>query len=123
RNDKVVGNAMYSARYLLENKVGATDKLAEIYSDPAVRPFVGRAVAPAPSPATDVRIEGDQLKWNASGDVQAVVYYFADQEQPGRVLAVTNQTSFSIAAAGLYSVSTINADNQESEPSEPLERK
>src|SRR5690606_29130907 len=57
RNSKVIGNAMYSARYIHLNKVGITDKLASIYSNPAVMPFVGRETAAAPVAATNVRIE------------------------------------------------------------------
>src|SRR5690606_16823089 len=49
KNPKVVGNVMYSAKYINQNKVGITDKLASIYNDLAVMPFVGRSVAPAPA--------------------------------------------------------------------------
>jgi len=47
---KVVGSAMYSARFVMDNKIGITDKLRQLYADPAVMPFLGRAALPVPSP-------------------------------------------------------------------------
>lgn len=122
-NSKVVGNAMYSAKYLDLNKVGVTDKLASIYKNQAVMPFVGRAVAPAPAAATNVRLEGTDLKWATSGDVRSVVYYFSDLKKEGKVLSITKSNSIAATAVGYYSVSTVNIDNQESTPSALIERK
>lgn len=120
---KVVGSAMYSAKYINMNKVGITDKLAAIYKDPAVMPFLGRNVAAAPSPATNVRIESGELKWTASGNTKSVVYYFSDLKKEGKVLTITKGNSTSISTAGYYSVSTLNADSQESKPSDVIEKK
>lgn len=122
-NTKVVGNAIYSAKYLDMNKVGVTDKLAAIYKDPAVMPFVGRAVAPAPTSAGNVRIENGELKWNAAGNAKSVVYYFSDLKKEGKVLTITKGSSISVSAIGYYSVSTLNADSQESKPSDVIEKK
>ena len=122
-NKKVVGNAMYSAKYLSLNKVGITDKLAAIYKDPAVMPFLGRSVAAAPTEATNVRIENGELKWNASGNVKSVVYYFSDLKKEGKVFTITKGNSISISAIGYYSVSTLNIDSQESKPSDVIEKK
>ncbi|SFH00194.1 glycoside hydrolase family 10 protein [Pedobacter insulae] len=122
-NKKVVGNVMYSAKYLNSNKVGITDKLAAIYKDPAVMPFLGRALAPAPTVATNVRIENGTLKWDVSGGLKSVVYYFSDLKKEGRVLALTNSNTLSITSNGFYSVSTLNTDSQESKPSDPVEKK
>ena len=122
-NKKVVGNVMYSAKYLNSNKVSITDKLASIYKDPAVMPFLGRAVAAAPTPAANVRIESGELRWNPSGSTKSVVYYFSDLKKEGKVLAITKANTISINAAGYYSVSTLNADSQESKPSDVVERK
>ncbi|WP_316810713.1 glycoside hydrolase family 10 protein [Pedobacter heparinus] len=122
-NTKVIGNAMYSAKYLDMNKVGITDKLAAIYKDPAVMPFLGRSVAAAPAEATNIRIENGELKWNASGNVKSVVYYFSDLKKEGKVLTITKGNSISINAIGYYSVSTLNTDSQESKPSAVMEKK
>ncbi len=122
-NTKVVGSVMYSAKYLNDNKIGITDKLTSIYISPAVMPFVGRAVAPAPAAATNVRIEGNELKWGSSGNVKSVVYYFSDLKKEGKVLAITSSNSAPAAANGHYAVSTINVDSQESKPSSLVEKK
>ena len=123
KNPKVVGNVMYSAKFLNVNKIGITDKLRSIYADPAVMPFLGRAVAPAPTAASNVRIEGGELKWNALANEKSVVYYFTDLKTPGKVLVITKLKTISVAAKGHYSVSTLNADSQESKPSDLVEKK
>lgn len=122
-NKKVVGSVMYSAKYLNSNKVGITDKLASIYKDPAVMPFLGRGIAPPPTAATNVRIENGELKWSASGSAKSVVYYFSDLKKEGKVLVITKANTISINTNGYYSVSTLNTDNQESKPSDAVEKK
>lgn len=122
-NNKVLGNVQYSANYLNLNKVGVTDMLASIYTNPAVMPFVGRAVAAAPTAATNVRIEGGELKWNSSGNDRSVVYHFADLKKEAKVLVITKANTISITTNGFYAVSTLNADNQESKPSSTVEKK
>lgn len=123
RNQKVQGNAMYSARYILSNKINITDKLATIYKNPAVIPFLGREVAPAPAKPQNVKIENNRLSWTRSGDVRSVVYHFPDRTKEGTVLSITNDTSFPVSASGFYCVTTINKDNKESDPSDAIEKK
>lgn len=120
---KVFGNVQYSARYLYSNKVGVTDKLTEIYKDPAVMPFFGRKVAPAPSVPKNVRIENGELKWSTSDNVKSVVYYFSDIKKEGKVHTITKGNSISITTPGHYSVTAINVDSQESKPSDLTEKK
>ncbi|MBB1285291.1 family 10 glycosylhydrolase [Flavisolibacter sp. BT320] len=122
RNQKVVGNLLYSAKYIPLNKIGITNKLADIFKAPAVIPFLGRSVAPAPAAATNVSISGNTLKWNTTGNVRSVVYYFADLKKEGVVLAVTTGNELPVTAAGHYSVSTINVDNLESKPSAVIKK-
>src|SRR5699024_5112116 len=75
-SDKIVGNAQYSAKYLLMNKVGITDRLAEIYKNKAVMPFLGREVAAKPITPSGVKIEGGKLKWSGTNSQdRSVVYY------------------------------------------------
>lgn len=123
RNKKVIGNAMYSARYIMLNRVGVTDRLAAIYDKPAVMPFVGRSVLPAPTPATGVKLESNKLTWSTSGDVRSVVYYFSELSEEGEVFAITEDTSIDVGSNGHYAVSTINRDHVESKPSEVIEKK
>lgn len=127
RNNKVVGSAMYSARYLIDNRIGITNKLADLYREPAVMPFLGREIAPAPATPTNVRIEGDQLLWSTSGGVKSVVYYFPTSSvggsRQGKVLAVTGGNSIAITQNGGYTVSTLNVDHKESAHSEIVEKR
>ncbi|MFA6361019.1 MAG: family 10 glycosylhydrolase [Dysgonamonadaceae bacterium] len=122
RNKKVVGNIMYRALNVMENKIGITDQLGAIYKNLAVRPFLGRAVAPAPAEPTNVRLESGTLRWSTSGNVQSVIYYFEDLEKEGIVFAITDKNSYQAGPAGYYCVSTINADNKESKPSKMLKK-
>ena len=122
RNDKVVGNIMYSAKYILLNKIGITDQLRAIYMNIAVMPFLGRSVAPAPSEPAGVKLENGTLKWTTSGDVRSVIYYFEDLKKEGKVFAITDKTSYLAGPAGHYCVSTINVDNKESNPSKLLKK-
>ncbi|WP_293300355.1 family 10 glycosylhydrolase [Pedobacter sp. UBA4863] len=122
-NAKVVGNVQYRALSITSNKIGITDKLKSIYSNLAVMPFVGRAVAPAPAVATNVRFEGGELKWNTSGDVKSVVYYFSDLKKEGKVHAIIKGNTISTNTKGYYVVSTLNVDNQESKPTDMVEKK
>ena len=122
-NTKVVGSVMYSAKSIINNKIGITDKLTAIYQNPSVMPFVGRATVAAPAAATNVRLEGNDLKWNVSGNVKSVVYYFSYLKLEGKVLAVTKANTIAATAKGYYTVSTINVDNQESKPTDLVEKK
>jgi uncharacterized lipoprotein YddW (UPF0748 family) len=122
RNKKVVGNVLYSAQYILLNKIGITNKLAEIFKNPSVIPFMGRNIVAAPSVAMNVKIEGSTLKWSTNSNVRSVVYYFSDLKKEATVYAVTDKNEIQITSSGNYSVSTINADNQESEPSKVISK-
>lgn len=122
-NSKVVGSIMYRAKYFNLNKVGITDKLTSIYQNPAVMPFLGRTVAPAPTAATNVRLENGELKWSSTGNAKSVVYYFSDLRKVGKVLVITKLNTISTVNKGFYSVSTLNIDSQESKPSDLIELK
>lgn len=122
KNAKVVGSTMYSAKYILDNKIGITDKLTSLYSKPAVMPFVGRATAPAPVTPTNVRLEAGQLKWASTGNAKTVVYYFSDLKKEGEVLAITNEQALAIDKAGHYCVTSLSIDNQESKASVTVQK-
>lgn len=121
KKKSALGNLMYSAKYLNE-KPGITAMLANLYKNPAVIPFLGRAVAAAPSTPSNARIEGTILKWTTSGSVKSVVYFFSDLKKEGSVLAITDKTEWPVIEAGNYSITAINADNQESVPTKLLQK-
>lgn len=122
-NNKIVGNAQYSARYLLDNKIGITDKLADIYHDKAVMPFLGREVASKPSVPGNVRLEGGKLKWSAAAENRTVVYYFKNLTEIGRVMDLISANEISVSEKGYYCVRNLNSDNLESDASEIIELK
>lgn len=117
QNEKVVGNIMYRALNLMNNKIGITDQLAAIYRNIAVPPLLGRSIAPDPVDPKEVKLENGTLKWTTSGDVRSVIYYFEDLKKEGIVFAITDKNSYLAGPSGHYCISTINADNKESKPS------
>ncbi|WP_018627860.1 glycoside hydrolase family 10 protein [Niabella aurantiaca] len=122
KNKKAVaGNLLYSAKYLNESP-GLTTRLAEIFKDPSVIPFMGRNVAAAPAEPQNVRMEGNTLKWATTGDVRSVVYFTADLKQEARVLAITGGKEAAAASGGYYCVTTINKDNKESKASKVIRK-
>lgn len=123
RNKKVVGNLLYSAQYIPKNKIGITDKLAQIFKNPSVIPFMGRSLYPDPAEPTNIKVEGNTLKWNATTGLRSVVYYFSDLKKEAVVLAVTDKMELPVSSAGFYSVATLSPENKESKTSKPIEKK
>ena len=123
RNKKVVGNLMYSAKYIMLNRIGITNKLADLFKNPSVIPFLGRSVTPDPAKPTNVKIEGNVLKWSTSGNVRSIVYHTSSLTKEATVLAITESNEWPASVAGHYAVSTINVDNKESEVSLIVEKK
>lgn len=113
KKKSVVGNLFYSAKYLNE-KPELAAKFAEIFTRPAVIPFLGRAVAPAPASPQNLRLEGNTLKWSTSGNVRSVVYHTTDLKTESKVLAITTANELAVSTNGFYTVTAINADNMES---------
>lgn len=124
KNKYAVGSAMYSAKHIMENKIGITDKLAELYSHKAVMPFAGREVASPAAVPGNVKINGSELSWTAaSGNVRSVVYHFSDLKAVGKVVAVTTDSKLNVTEAGHYCVTSLNIDNLESKPTNTVEKK
>lgn len=124
-NSRVVGSAMYSARDIIANRIGITDKLAELYSHEVVMPFAGRQVAPETATPTNVKIVGNELSWSAASgnNVRYAVYHFTDVKKEGKLLDVVTATKLNVSAPGFYSVTSLNVDHLESKPSDPVEKK
>ncbi|MFD2966669.1 glycoside hydrolase family 10 protein [Sphingobacterium bambusae] len=121
-NKKAVGSAMYSAKYILDNKIGIADRLSVLYENPGVIPFMGRQVAAAPAVPGSSSITSATLRWtNTSG--RSVVYRFSDLKAEGQVVAVTNANSLLLNQPGFYVITALNVDNQESGATVPIEFK
>lgn len=122
RNNKVVGHSLYSAKYILQNKIGITNTLSSIFKDPAVMPFLGRGMDSVPSKPSGLVLEGNTLRWTSSA-IKSVVYHFTDLSKVGRVLAITDKQSYQLTEKGYYFVTHLNVDNNESEPAGYVELK
>lgn len=114
---KIMGSIMYSAKYFNQNKVGVIDALKkDIYTNPAVRPFIGRKTVADPTPAYDISVTNGKLKWSRDNNLTTVIYRL--QDNAGSVVAITSEKEYSLPARGDYILTTLNADNSESEVSE-----
>jgi uncharacterized lipoprotein YddW (UPF0748 family) len=117
----VVGTLLYSAKYL-NQKPDVTNKLAELWNEPAVLPFLGRGVAPAPVAPQNVQLEGNTLRWTSTGNSRSVVYFTDDIKKEAKVVTITANNQVNASQTGFYSITTLNADNKESEASKPIKK-
>lgn len=117
----VVGNLLYSAKYL-NDLPELTNKLAELFANPAVIPFMGRSVAAEPVSPQNVQFNGNLLKWSTAANTRSVVYFTADLSKEASVLSITSANQLETSSPGYYSVTTLNADNKESSASNPLKK-
>ncbi len=121
-NQYVKGSVMYSARDVLANRIGITDKLAELYAKEVIMPFFGREVASKPMTPTNVKISGNELTWSTVGDVKSAIYFFPSLTAEGELLSLTKENKLSISKAGYYCVTAVNADHVESKESTPIKK-
>lgn len=123
-NQYAVGSSIYSARDILANRIGITDKLAELYSKEVLMPFAGREVAAAPPVPANALISGNELSWSASGsNIRYAVYYFSNLSTMGELVGVTTTNKMTITKNGHYCVTALNADHVESIASNTVEKK
>ena len=123
-NNYTVGSAIYSARDILANRIGITNKLAELYSKDVLMPFAGREVATAPITPTNVKLVSNEISWTGAGvGTRYAVYYFTNENAEGELVGVTTSQKLSVSKNGLYIVTALNADHVESNPSSPIEKK
>ncbi|MDR1720068.1 MAG: family 10 glycosylhydrolase [Dysgonamonadaceae bacterium] len=117
---KVQGSIHYSAQYFNLNRLGIIDILRDnIYQNPALIPFAGRKTASDPTPAGGILLSGNTLKWTADAGLRTVIYQVSDNK--GTIIAITSDHQFTLPAKGKYCLTTVNADNNESEISEIVE--
>lgn len=114
---KVMGSALYSANYILKNKIGVTEKLKQIFVNEAVIPFVGNEMVSKPLKPSNLDINNNQLSWDMNSQSRFVVYYFKDIHTEGEVYKITNKNNVELSKKGIYCVKSINKDNRESDAS------
>ena len=112
---KMMGSVMYSAAYFNSNKLGIIDVLkSEIYTNPAVIPFVGRKTIADPTPASGIeQLSGNKIKWNRGNNLRTVIYKI-DSDNKASVVAITSATEYTLPGKGDYCLTTLNKDNSES---------
>ena len=69
---KVKGSVLYSAKNLVENKVGIADAVKATYGKKVLPPYLGRTAAVLPPAPDNIRLNGADLSWGA---VSNVAYY------------------------------------------------
>ena len=123
-NRYAVGSAIYSARDVLANRIGITNKLAELYSKEVLMPFAGRQVAAAPVVPANLKIAGNEISWTVTGtNTRYAVYYFTNEEAEGELVGVTTAQKLTVNKNGLYAVTALNVDHVESKPTTLIEKK
>ena len=116
--NKVQGSILYSAKSLIENKVGLLNVIKEVYANPVLPPFCGRSTLKVPAIPTQVRLNGDELAWAEGVDVRYAVYQSHGNGQIAQLKAIVNGSTFKLSEKGSYFVTAVNFDNVESDLSE-----
>lgn len=114
---KVKGGILYSAKSLLDNKVGVMDVIKEVYKNPAVLPYLGRVVATLPAVPSGVKVSGSNLSWSGSGASYGV-YKSNGIGQVAQLIGITQESTFQLTEKGTYFVTALSKDHAESELSE-----
>lgn len=124
RNSFTVGSAIYSARDIIANRIGITDKLAELYAKDVLMPFAGREVATPPTTPSNLKLSSNELSWASSGsNFKFAVYYFSNLATEGELVGITTTNKINISKNGYYAVTALNVDNLESKTSNSIEKK
>jgi len=124
KNKYAVGSAIYSARDVLANRIGITDKLKELYAKDVLMPFAGRAVAPAPPEPSNPILSENELSWSGTGaNIRFAIYYFSSLTAEGELVGVTTANKLAISKKGFYCVTALNVDHLESKASNTIEKK
>ena len=122
REGRVHGNVFYSMRSLERNPLGTVDVIREKYRYPALVPYSELQAATMDKPSTPtVKLNGSKLAWNNSAGMRYSVYYFVTQNDPGRLLSITDKGIFDMNQRGYYCVVAVNDVNLQSDPS-PLQK-
>lgn len=119
------GSFLYNATCFNENKINILSRLAVVYADKTLIPFMGRESAAAPAAVTNLAADGRKITWTSQGDgVRYVVYNVKPSSKEGvydaKVAELITANEYNATKGGYYAVSAINVDNTESELSQPI---
>lgn len=114
KKSKVKGSVLYSAKYLVENKVGIANAIKEIYKKPTLLPYLGRAAAQVPATPTNVKLSGNSLSWGAVDNASYAVYKSNGDGKEADLIGTTKEASFKLSAKGTYFITALNTRHAES---------
>ena len=98
--------------------------LREVYKNPAVLPYLGKAKAVLPGSPTGLQINGSELKWTGPANAYFAVYRSNGAGKTATVIAVTREMKQTLPQTGTYFVTAVSKkDNAESEPSQEISYK
>ena len=118
---KVKGSVLYSAKNLVENKVGIADAVKAIYGKKVLPPYLGRTAAVLPPAPDNIRLNGSDLSWGAVSNVAYyAIYKDNGKERKADLVGISQGTSFKLSEKGVYFVTSLFKDNAESEISETV---
>jgi len=118
---KVKGSVLYSAKNLVENKVGIADAVKAIYGKKVLPPYLGRTAAVLPPTPDNIRLNGADLSWGAVSNVAYyAIYKDNGKERKADLVGITQGTSFKLSEKGVYFVTSLFKNNAESEISETV---
>lgn len=118
--EKVKGSVLYSAKYLVENKIGIMNALKEIYKTQVLLPYLGRSTAIIPATPTNLRINGNDLSWEEIKDAYYAVYKHNGNNQVASLVEITKEKTFKLNEKGIYFVTAVSKNNAESEVSSSI---
>ncbi len=119
------GSFLYNATCFHENKINVLSRLAVVYADKTLIPFMGRESVAAPTAVQGINAEGRKFTWTAQGEgTRYVVYSVKPSSTEGvydaKVAEVVLTPEYTATKGGYYAISALNADNTESELSQPI---
>lgn len=123
KKQEAQGHVLFSARFIMENKIQVTAKLAELFKNPAVMPPSRRTTSSPPTSPSGLQLQGSTLKWTGPTAHRYVVYHFPDFSEAGKVVAILESNQMAISSPGYYCVTALSRDNQESTPTDFIEKK
>lgn len=117
---KVKGSVLYSAKYLVENKVGIMDVIRNVYKKPVLLPYLGRTAAERPDAPANLRVNGNSLSWDGVQAAYYAVYKDNGADQTATLIGTTKETTFKLSENGTYFVTALDRKNAESDLSESV---
>ncbi len=112
---KVKGSVLYSAKYLVENKVGIMNVIKEVYKNPVLLPYLGRNAAVIPATPTNLRVNGDNLSWEEVQNTYYAVYKSNGSGQVASLIGTTKTSNYRLTERGTYYVTALSKNSAESE--------